>query len=182
MDVNLNSVKPGDYTLHYSAGSHAGPDDYQPHEAALTPGKDLPLGGASGWSTTEEIFTDFNLMGPDNNLLIGIGWPGNWKSRFTRDTGSGLHVQVGQGLTHFALHPGEEARSPLIALQFYTGDWIRGQNLWRRWMMAHNMPRVQRQTAHAHHGERPRILALCTTARPGNPAADGSVMQTQHAD
>ena len=24
---------------------------------------------------------------------------------------------------------------------FWEGDWIRAQNLWRRWMMAHNMPR-----------------------------------------
>ena len=47
----LAPSRPGDYTLHYSTGSHAGPDDYQPHVAALTPGKDLPLGGASGWST-----------------------------------------------------------------------------------------------------------------------------------
>jgi hypothetical protein len=45
LDLNLNAVKPGDYTLHFSSGSHAGPDDYQPHEVALTPGKDLPLGG-----------------------------------------------------------------------------------------------------------------------------------------
>ena len=33
----------------------------------------------------------------------------------------------------------------MIALQFYTGDWIRGQNLWRRWMVAHNLPRVKGQ-------------------------------------
>jgi len=140
LDLSLTRSKPGDYTLHYSEGSHASASDYQPREAALTPGTDLPLGGASGWSTTE-VLSYFNLMGPDSSLLIGIGWPGNWKARFTRAAGDGLHVLAGQGLTHFVLHPGEEARSPLIALQFYTGDWIRGQNLWRRWMMAHNLPR-----------------------------------------
>ncbi|MDP7288943.1 MAG: hypothetical protein QGH94_13220, partial [Phycisphaerae bacterium] len=47
----------------------------------------------------------------------------------------------GQELTHFKLLPGEEVRTPLIALLFWQGDWIRAQNLWRRWMMAHSMPK-----------------------------------------
>ena len=48
-------------------------------------------------------------------------------------------------MTRFAsvLHAGETARSPLIALQFWkTGDWIRAQNVWRHWMVDHNLPRV----------------------------------------
>jgi alpha-galactosidase len=39
------------------------------------------------------------------------------------------------------LLPGEEIRTPLIELQFWTGDWIRAQNIWRRWMISHNLPR-----------------------------------------
>src|SRR5439155_948821 len=46
-----------------------------------------------------------------------------------------------QELTHFKLLPGEEVRSPLIVLQFWKGDWIRAQNVWRKWMIAHNLPR-----------------------------------------
>ena len=49
--------------------------------------------------------------------------------------------RAGQELTHFKLLPGEEVRSPLIVLQFWKGDWIVAQNVWRRWMMAHTMPR-----------------------------------------
>ena len=45
-------------------------------------------------------------------------------------------------MTHFKLLPGEEVRTPLSVLQFWKGgDWIRSQNIWRRWMIAHNMPR-----------------------------------------
>ena len=140
--LDLRLARPGDVTLHYSTGSHAGADDYQPRTAALAAGTDLPLGGASGWSTTE-VLSYFNLSGPDGGLLIGLGWPGNWKARFTRDAaGGGLRVLAGQGLTRFVLHPGEEARSPLVALQFYAGGWMAGQNQWRRWMMAHNLPRA----------------------------------------
>jgi alpha-galactosidase len=28
-----------------------------------------------------------------------------------------------------------------VALQFWKGDWMRGQSVWRRWMVAHNLPR-----------------------------------------
>jgi alpha-galactosidase len=60
---------------------------------------------------------------------------------FTRDTANGLQVQAGQELTHLKLLPGEEIRTPMIAIMFWKGEWIRSQNLWRRWMIAHNLPR-----------------------------------------
>jgi alpha-galactosidase len=54
-----------------------------------------------------------------------------------------LRVRAGQELTRLTLHPGEEVRSPLVALQFYRGDRIRAQNIWRRWMLTHNLPRPE---------------------------------------
>jgi alpha-galactosidase len=50
-------------------------------------------------------------------------------------------VRAGQELTHFRLHPGESVRAPRIVLQFWSGDRIQSQNTWRRWMLAHNLPR-----------------------------------------
>ena len=50
-------------------------------------------------------------------------------------------IRAGQELTHFKLLPGEEVRTPLMVLQFWKGDRIRAQNVWRRWMMAHSMPK-----------------------------------------
>ncbi len=70
-----------------------------------------------------------------------VGWPGQWAAQFTRDKENHLHVRAGQELTHFKLLPGEEIRSPLVVLQFWKGDRLRSQNIWRRWMMAHNLPR-----------------------------------------
>jgi alpha-galactosidase len=41
------------------------------------------------------------------------------------------------------LKPGEEIRTPLIALLFWQGtNTVRAQNLWRRWFLAHNIPRL----------------------------------------
>ena len=54
---------------------------------------------------------------------------------------SGDHV-ADAGLIDLWLAPGEEIRTPRIVVQFWQGaDWIAAQNIWRRWMLAHNMPR-----------------------------------------
>ena len=54
-------------------------------------------------------------------------------------------------MTHFKLLPGEEVRAPRVALVFWKGDWIRGQNLWRQWLIGHNMPRPGGKLPPAHH-------------------------------
>ena len=79
-------------------------------------------------------------------------WDGldNGSAKFARDEISSLRVSAGQELTHFILHPGEEVRSPLVVLQFWKGDRIEAQNTWRRWMIAHNVPRTAGQL-HGHH-------------------------------
>jgi len=64
-----------------------------------------------------------------------------WAADFVRDGGNSLNLRIGQELTHFVLHPGEEVRTPLIAMLFWKGERMRAQNLWRRWMVAHNIPR-----------------------------------------
>ena len=97
----------------------------------------------AGGRPTSVGFPYFNLEWPGEGLIVVIGWPGQWAAQFTRDAGDGLRVRGGQELTRFKLHPGEEARSPLIALQFWQGDRVRAQNLWRRWMLAHNLPRTR---------------------------------------
>jgi alpha-galactosidase len=130
----------GQFRLHYSKGSSAKPTDFQPLEAMLLPNAKLrfaPVGGRP----SDGAFPYFNLEQAGHGAILAIGWPGQWSAQFSRDAGLHLRIQAGQELTHFQLLPGEEARSPLIVLQFYTGDWISGQNVWRRWMIAHNIPR-----------------------------------------
>jgi alpha-galactosidase len=52
-----------------------------------------------------------------------------------------VRISAGQQLTHFRLLPGEEVRTPLVALQFWQSDSTAAQNVWRRWMIADNLPR-----------------------------------------
>jgi len=142
MDMRLTREQASEYTLHHSNGSFNNQHDFQPHESALAPCSKLTLKVAGGYST-EAAMPFFNIARPGGGVILVLGWPGNWSAHFTRDGENGLRVEAGQGHTHFRLHPGEEVRSPLGVIQFYTGDWIGGQNQWRRWMLAHNLPRTR---------------------------------------
>jgi alpha-galactosidase len=75
-------------------------------------------------------------------FVLAVGWPGRWRAEFSGDTDRRIRVRAGQEDTAFRLRPGESVRTPLIALLLFEGgDRVRVQNLWRRWMLAHNLSR-----------------------------------------
>lgn len=156
----------GEFILHHALGAPAQPSDYQPIATLLGPGETKRIATAGGRPCNVEI-PYFNIEYPSyaasdqsRGMIIALGWPGQWASSFERDSGEGLRVIAGQELTHFTLHPGEEVRTPLVAVQFWKGGQptslgetkevlggmkspsvIRAQNIWRRWMIAHSLPR-----------------------------------------
>jgi alpha-galactosidase len=140
LDTSFARGGGGEFLLHHGLGSRTKPDDYMPLETPLGPKQEKQLASVGGRGSDGEL-PYFNLEWPEGGVIIAVGWPGQWAARFTRDEGRSVEVRAGQELTHFRLEAGEEVRSPLIALVFYEGDWIAGQNLWRRWMVAHNLPR-----------------------------------------
>jgi len=140
LDLKLMRGGQGEFLLHHNVGSPADGNDYGPLETPLGPGSTTRLGGAGGRPTNKD-WSYVNLVWGEQGLILAVGWPGQWAAEFVRDQERGLTLRAGQELTHFKLLPGEEVRSPLIALQFWQGDWIRAQNVWRRWMEAHSMPK-----------------------------------------
>ncbi len=145
--IEKKPVADDEYVLHHNNGTlvttinvPAGIRDYEPLTTALTPGKKMAFIPPQGRPCAGE-WPYYNLAWKGGGAIIVVGWPGSWAARFTCDDGNGLQVSAGQQKTHFVLHPQEEVRSPLIVVQRYQGDWIDGQNIWRRWMFAHNMPR-----------------------------------------
>lgn len=140
LDVSMERGESGEFLLHHNRGSIAAKGDYEPFETVLSPSTNKRISAAGGRPTNSDL-SYFNLAYGEGGMIVVVGWPGQWAADFVRDDGRGLRIRAGQELTHFTLHPGEEVRSPLIVLQFYKGDWIRAQNLWRRWMTAHNLPR-----------------------------------------
>jgi alpha-galactosidase len=155
LDLRIPVQAPGEIVLRSWRGDSNSPESYEPAEQTLSPGakqRFAPTGGRP----TNGAFPYYNLQIPGGGLVLAVGWPGQWAATFTRaDTGE-LRIAAGQELTHFSLKPGEQARTPLIACLFWRGtDAVRAQNLWRRWMLAHNLP---------HPGGKPLgpLLAFCS--------------------
>jgi len=140
LDTRFERGPDGEFLLHHAVGSPANGSDYGPLETPLGPKSDKRISAAGGRPTNSDL-SYFNLQWPGRGVIIVAGWPGQWEARFAREDGKAVRVRVGQQLTRFKLLPGEEVRSPLIVLQFWRGDYIRSQNVWRRWMIAHNLPR-----------------------------------------
>ena len=130
----------GEFVLNHHVGSPCAANDYQPLRSVL-PHKGTKRIATSGGRGSNSDWPYFNIEWPGEGVIAVVGWPGQWAASFARDEANGLRVQAGQELTHFKLLPGEEVRTPLIVLQFWKGDRIRSQNTFRRWMLAHNVPK-----------------------------------------
>jgi alpha-galactosidase len=142
LDVRWQRGGDAEFLLHHNIGAPADNTDYTPLETALGSGVAKHLGCAGGRSTNTNMSYVNLERSKSDGLIVVVGWPGQWAADFIRDVDRGLHIRAGQELTHFKLLPGEEVRTPLTVLQFWKGgDWIRAQNVWRRWMIAHNIPK-----------------------------------------
>ena len=142
LDTSFSRGPRGEFLLHHHIGSVATMDDYRPLQTPLRANERRRFASSSGRGS-DGVWPYFNVEWPGAGVIVAVGWPGQWAATFARDGTTGLNLRAGQERTHFKLLPGEEVRTPLIALQFYRGDWIRAQNVWRRWMIAHNLPRLK---------------------------------------
>ena len=140
LDMELENGADERCLLHHWAGSQANRSDYAPRETPLGSGSKTRLTAAGGRPTNTDL-SYFNLERGGKGLIVVVGWPGQWAAEFSRNDKGAIRVVAGQELTHFVLRPGEEVRTPLMVLQFWEGDWVRSQNVWRRWMMNHSMPK-----------------------------------------
>jgi alpha-galactosidase len=127
------------FVLRTIRGDDCSAASYQPIEIRLDhQAKDFaPAGGRP----TNGAFPCFNVETAGEGFIAALGWPGQWSARFWHEGPGLLRVRGGQERTHLSLAPGEEIRTPLAVLLFWKSDYIRSQNLWRRWMVAHNLPR-----------------------------------------
>jgi len=139
----------GEFVLNGIKGDFESAEGYEPYRRILA-ADSIARFAPPDWSGKSSDGPDgwpyFNLQTPGGGVMIAVGWPGQWAGSFTRDTATGLTVRAGQQVTRLYLKPGEEIRTPLIALLFWQGeDVVEAQNLWRRWYRAHNLPRIDGQ-------------------------------------
>lgn len=145
LETRLEKSGSGDFVLHHHKGTFVRADDFEPLTSKLKANNKLRFAPPAG-RPLGHVFPYFNLeQQADEGVIAVVGWPGQWFAEFARDKGNGLRVVAGQEQVRLRLKPGEEIRTPLVVLQFWRGDWIRAQNIWRRWMVAHNIPRPNDQ-------------------------------------
>ena len=141
LKTRVERGRDAEFVLHQNRGDSNVAESYQPSSGTLLPNTTEVLHPVGG-RPTDTSFPYFNLQTSDGGTIIAIGWPGQWGASFKRDGDRSLDASAGQELTHLYLKPGEEIRTPLIALLFWQGtDVVRAQNIWRRWMFTHNLPR-----------------------------------------
>jgi alpha-galactosidase len=174
IDTTFSSGAQGDCTLRYHTGDLCTPDSYQPHAQTL-PARSEKKFSNTGGRPTQSAYPFYNLGWPGEGVIVVLSWAGQWATEFHRDDSTGVRVRGGQELTHFRLHPGEEVRGPMVVVQFYWGDWLRAQNIWRRWMLAHNLPRPYGKPVHPQ-------LAACSSHQFGEMINANTANQIQFID
>lgn len=154
--------QPDPPVVHYAKGAVCSIDDFAPIDKTLEPGAKLSLQPGGGRSSSE-VLPFFNVDFGAEGMILGIGWTGQWAASFTRDEDNRVRVDSGMAKTHLRLHPGEEIRTPRILALFWQGQPVRGNNLLRRFLLAHHRPRP---------GGQPIVLPVLLTGWGGSPAAD----------
>ncbi len=138
----LQTLKPGDFVLDYAKGSDTAADSYEPRQQTIDGNKPEFRLNNFGGRASYRTWPYWRVSWQGAGAVFALGWPGQWAAQFKLSGSGALRVRAGQELTNFKLLPGEEVRAPLIAVLFWQGDEFRAHNQWRRWMVAHNLPRV----------------------------------------
>ncbi len=129
--------------LYHCNGDIGSKEGYSPHETPLDKGSTLSF-APNGGCPCDGAFPYYRLSFEGWGLSMAIGWPAQWAASFAA-LPDGVHVRVGQETTHLRLLPGDTIRTPRLTVLSWKGDGSRAVNLWRRWYLAHLLPRPNGQ-------------------------------------
>lgn len=155
LDDTLPCLTDSLCTFRYATGSLCTPEDFAPRKRTFWPGSSVDLTPDGGRSSNKYL-PFFNIDMQRQGVILAIGWSGQWAAHFGREQeephdgptlreGGTYRLRAGMERTHLRLRAGEEIRTPRIALLFWEGDWIDGQNSFRRFLLAHHTPRPNGQ-------------------------------------
>lgn len=105
----------------------------------------------------------FNYQTGSDGLIVALGWDGGWFAEFNHDGSGATRITAGQERLDAVLYPGEEIRSPLIGILYWKGEVPRAQNVFRRWLLAHNCPREN---------GKPALPPICKSSWGGWPTSE----------
>jgi alpha-galactosidase len=140
MDVSFQKQAKDPFVLRTIHGDNYSMATYQPILVNLGDGAHHQF-RPDGGRPTDTAFPYYNIAWDGRGIMAVLGWPGQWLAQFDCDRPQTLRIRGGQELTNLKLRPGEEIRTPLSVLLFWKGEATLAHNAWRRWFIAHNMPR-----------------------------------------
>lgn len=140
MDGTIQGSAP---VLYHCNGDYYSAEGYTPQETLIKEG-DVFSFSPNGGRPCDGAFPYYRIGFDGWGISIAIGWPAQWAVRFERQAG-GVEIQAGQEITSLFLMPGETIRTPRMSILTWTGGRSRAVNLWRRWYLAHILPRPDGQ-------------------------------------
>lgn len=142
-DFDMVYPAAGALKIHYAEGNKISKADYAPRTAEFRTEQPLhiePHGGRS----SEEAFPFFNLESEASRqgVMVAVGWTGTWFADLEKRDPNRLTLATGMLNTDLYLYPGEQIRTPSVALMFWSGDRMNGHNRFRRLVLAHHSRKV----------------------------------------
>ena len=142
-DFDMVYPAAGALKIHYAEGNKISKADYAPRTAEFRTEQPLhiePHGGRS----SEEAFPFFNLESEASRqgVMVAVGWTGTWFADLEKRDPNRLTLAAGMLNTDLYLYPGEQIRTPSVALMFWSGDRMNGHNRFRRLVLAHHSRKV----------------------------------------
>ncbi len=136
MDGTFRGASP---VLYHCNGDFYNAEGYTPEETPLHAG-DTARFAPNGGRPCDGAFPYYRITFETWGLSMAVGWPAQWAVRFS-GLAEGVQVRAGQEETNLRLMPGECVRTPRMTVLAWSGDGSRAVNLWRRWYLAHILPR-----------------------------------------
>ncbi len=122
--------------IHHAHGSMWNPMEFCDLTKLLNVGARPEKFATSGGRSSQQFIPFFNCAYQNQGIAFGIGWSGQWHCNISRSENS-IRVQTGVENTNFKLLPGEKYRTSSIVIMAYDGDFLDGQNKWRRLIKKH---------------------------------------------
>lgn len=126
------TVKTGLSELYVSNGSSSDADDFELRKTNINL---IPMIFNANGGRTSSYLPYFNICGAKQGIVMTVGWSGQWKTEISQ-TLTGVRIKAMQEYFSGYLTPGEEVRTPLVTLSFYSGrNALKGFNTLRNWEM-----------------------------------------------
>jgi alpha-galactosidase len=138
----------GELILHHSRGSDAKRNDFEPLRDPVAAGKNIYLTPDRGRSSDGAALPFFNIEAPGGQgLVVAVGWTGKWFADLERRSATAFALSAGMERLRLTLRPGEEIRTPRVALLHWRGERMTGHNQFRRFVQAHHARKIDGRRA-----------------------------------